>query len=207
MSLFAFALAAPERWIDYTKISKEIHAAINDTGHSCRIWHCGESEGTIKQFVESALSEPGPVCVGYVGHGLERGWHYDHARIYSYKVLGRAVAKRKGVPTAIISDCCHAGSIVEGFNGSGFDRLNTIALTASTQGRYGLMTSDLSKMHTGRVFKSWFVDRAPFNPFDYSDNCIWGMGDNPRDWQKWWRLGPERFGPQKIDTHFFSNAP
>jgi hypothetical protein len=186
-------------------VGKEIEDAVTAAGHSCSKWRFGSSEDTVKHFVESALAVPEPVCVCYTGHGLAGGWAYGRKQLYSYRVLAKAVAKRKGIPTAIISDCCHAGVIVDSFQGSGFDRSNTIALTASSSARMGLITSPLAKNHTGRVFKAWFEERKPFNPFDYSDNSRFDI-DEVRRWEHWARLGPERFGPRSIDQHFFSKT-
>ena len=206
MARFAVMFAKPDRVGGFDGLVSETQDAIIAAGHSCSVWRFWEPECTIKQFVETALSAEEPVCVCYLGHGLPRGWLYGKKKIYSYRVLGKAVAKRKGIPTAIVGDCCHAGSIVEGFSGSGFDRLNTIALTASSDGRISLYTPVLAQNHTGRVFKAWFEERKPFNPFDHNNNTIMDGSDNPREWEKWLRLGSERFGSQKIDEHFFSKS-
>ncbi len=210
MARFAVAIADPVGPRQYEGLASEIREEIHAAGHSCSIWSAWQPECTIKEFIESALAAPEPVCICYVGHGLPQGWYYDRKKgqkkIYSYRVMGKAVAGRKGIPTAIISDCCHAGLIGKGFSGSGFDRLNTIALTASSSDRPCLITPDLAKIHTGLVFKSWFKERKPFNPFDHVGNCVFNSVD-PRRWEEWLRLGPERFGPQKVDEHFFSKSP
>lgn len=210
MAHFAVAVTDPIGVRNYEALAEEIRDAVHAAGHSLSMWCVWKPEGTIKEFFDAALAVPKPVCVCYMGHGLPEGWYYDiqkgNKKIYSYRVLGKAVAKRKGLPTAIVGDCCHAGSIVEGFSGSGFDRQNTIAMTASSSGRVSLSTPTLSDNHTGRVFKAWFEKRQPFDPFDYDDNCVMDGGGNPRSWEKWLRLGPERFGSPKIDEHFFSQS-
>ncbi len=201
-----FAVISGDReWLRNTEeIQKKIREFVEESGHSCSNWRPETATIPIDRFVQETLSIRRPTALIYMGHGGTGGWAYSHKKRYSYVTLAALISKlRKGVPTAVVNECCYSSSITEYVKKVEFDKTNLIVLTAGMAHRVSYVPETFEGSHVDRVLSAWFHNKAAFDPFEFNDN-IRDCGEEGVEWEHWIREGPERFGTTDVDSHFFA---
>ncbi len=209
MAHFAVIQGEKEWLIKTDQVEIKVRTLIEAAGHTCVTWRPETAVMSLDCFVREVLLVREPVALVYIGHGNRGVWGYSTKRsslnpgTFSYTTLAKYIAElRRGIPTAIINECCYSGSLADSIKQVGFDKNNLILLTAGIASRVSATSEIFERTHVHRVLNAWFNKRTGFNPFKHNDN-IRDHGDESIGWEHWMREGPERFGTISIDQHFF----
>lgn len=204
MAHFALVFALNEAFVDTEAHERTAREMVEKAGHTCAVWRRDTATYSLWRFIREQLRTGAPLCIVYKGHGTKWGWRYKTGMLYPYWLLAWQIAAvREQRITAIINDTCHGGAIAEWLKRTRFRRKKTIVLSSSISERTTYADDIFEFTHVGTMLHDWFVARKPFDPFEYEHN-VQDSSIERGGWPHWRREGPERYGSQNIDEHFFS---